>query len=143
MNQMTPDASMTAQADTRFGRVIAVSGTRITGLLEAKRAPRIGELVKVATVNSTVFGFVTGLSIDVPATAGTELRRVELEVVGEIDHRQGESAVFQRGVATYPSLDDPLLVANADDLRRVFTRPGARKMARASARCTRTPASPR
>jgi len=124
MNQMTPDASMTAQADTRFGRVIAVSGTRITGLLEAKRAPRIGELVKVATVNSTVFGFVTGLSIDVPATAGTELRRVELEVVGEIDHRQGESAVFQRGVATYPSLDDPLLVANADDLRRVFTRPG-------------------
>ncbi|TDQ85485.1 hypothetical protein A8950_0272 [Dongia mobilis] len=124
MNQMTPDAKPAAQTDTRFGRVIAVSGTRITGLLEGKKTPRVGELVKIATANSTVFGFVTGLSIDVPSTAGVEVRRVELEVVGEIDHRQGARAVFQRGVATYPSLDDPLIAADGEDLRRVFTRPG-------------------
>lgn len=131
MNMMMPD-SMNAESDTRFGRVIAVSGARVSGLLDGKsgqRAPRIGELVKIATANSTVFGFVTGLSIDVPATAGVELRRVDLEVVGEIDHRQNvsgqsASAVFQRGVATYPSLDDPMLPASQDDLRRVFTRPG-------------------
>jgi DNA helicase HerA-like ATPase len=126
MNMMMPD-SMSADSDTRFGRVIAVSGARVSGLLDGKsgqRAPRIGELVKIVTANSTVFGFVTGLSIDVPATAGVELRRVDLEVVGEIDHRQGAGAVFQRGVATYPSLDDPMLPASQDDLRRVFTRPG-------------------
>lgn len=125
-----PDAlsagAMTTEASTRFGRVIAVSGSRITGLLEAKsgtRAPRVGELVKITTVNSTVFGFVTGLTVDRPG-ASDELRRVELEVAGEIDHRQNGRAVFQRGVATYPSLDDPLQAADADDLRRVFTRPG-------------------
>lgn len=123
MNQISPD-SPNPDAATRFGRVIAVSGTRIVALLDGAKAPRIGELVKITTANSTVFGFVTGLSIDVPATTGVELRRVELEVVGEIDHRNNGRAVFQRGVATYPSLDDPLLPAAQDDLRRVFTRPG-------------------
>ena len=128
MNQMLPEAPGVDVA-TRFGRVIAVSGTRIVALLDGSKAPRIGELVKIATANSTVFGFVTGLSIDVPATTGVELRRVELEVVGEIDRRNdgrapSGQAVFQRGVATYPSLDDPLLPAAQDDLRRVFTRPG-------------------
>lgn len=133
-----PDASaagtMTADSNTRFGRVIAVSGSRITGLLEAgraMRAPRVGELIKISTANSTVFGFVTGLSIDHPG-GPQELRKVELEVVGEIDHRQDggaaqRGAAFQRGVATYPSLDDPLQAADADDLRRVFTRPRERQ----------------
>lgn len=132
MNVMTPDARA-MNLDTRFGRVIAVSGTRVVGLIDpqsAAKAPRVGELVKIATANSTVFGFVTALSIDHPAANGAqelrpvELRRVELELVGEIDHRANGNAVFQRGVATYPSLDDPLLPAMGDDLRRVFTRPG-------------------
>lgn len=123
---MTSD-SMTTDSTTRFGRVIAVSGTRIVGLLDgmtAQRTPRVGELIKIATANSTVFGFVTGLAIDNPTAEGGGLRRVELEVVGEIDLRQNGKATFQRGVATYPSLDDPLLQASQDDLRRVFTRPG-------------------
>lgn len=123
MNQMSSEISGT-DAIARFGRVIAVAGTRIVALLDGAKAPRIGELVKITTVNSTVFGFVTGLSIDIPSTSGVELRRVELEVVGEIDHRNNGRAIFQRGVATYPSLDDPLLPAAQDDLRRVFTRPG-------------------
>lgn len=126
LNAGAMTADIAAAADTRFGRVIAVSGSRITGLLDAGagiRAPRVGELIKITTANSTVFGFVTGLSIDHPG-APQELRKVELEVVGEIDHRQNGRASFQRGVATYPSLDDPLLAADGDDLRRVFTRPG-------------------
>ncbi|WP_374369414.1 ATP-binding protein [Dongia sp.] len=126
MNVMTSD-SMTTDSTTRFGRVIAVSGTRIVGLLDgavAQRTPRVGELIKIATANSIVFGFVTGLAIDNPGAEGGGLRRVELEVVGEIDLRQNGKATFQRGVATYPSLDDPLLQASQDDLRRVFTRPG-------------------
>ncbi|MBL8708929.1 MAG: DUF87 domain-containing protein [Rhodospirillaceae bacterium] len=127
MNVMTPE-TRAMDLDTRFGRVIAVSGTRVVGLIDPQspaKAPRVGELVKIVTANSTVFGFVTALSIDHPAANGAqELRRVELELVGEIDHRANGNAVFQRGVATYPSLDDPLLPAMGDDLRRVFTRPG-------------------
>lgn len=135
MNMINPEAmNMDAgKADTRqtggtrFGRVIAVTGSRITGQLEAHqgaRAPRVGELVKIATANSTVFGFVTALTIDHPGQVGSELRRVELEVAGEIDHRGNGHAIFQRGVATYPSLDDPIEAAQQEDLRRVFMRPG-------------------
>lgn len=132
MNALTPEARAMDLA-TRFGRVIAVSGTKVVGLIDpqsAAKAPSVGELVKIATANSTVFGFVTALAIDHPAGnhaasgGAPELRRVELELVGEIDHRANGSAVFQRGVATYPSLDDPLLPATGEDLRRVFTRPG-------------------
>jgi DNA helicase HerA-like ATPase len=124
-------APVTAPAN-RLGRVIAVSGAKVVGLLErdgtSTRGPHIGELIKIVTDESTVFGFVTGISIDHPRLEGPsqrdqELRRVELELVGEIDHRSGVHAPFQRGVSNFPALDDVMARASSDDLRRVFTRP--------------------
>nr|WP_298685589.1 DUF87 domain-containing protein [uncultured Dongia sp.] len=118
--------SAATETASRMGRVIAVSGAKVVGLLQrdgATRGPHIGELIKIVTDDSTVFGFVTGISIDNPQQRDQELRRVELELVGEIDHRSGANAAFQRGVSNFPALDDVLARATSDDLRRVFTRP--------------------
>ncbi|MBK8159735.1 MAG: ATP-binding protein [Rhodospirillaceae bacterium] len=126
---VTPPAAAFAN---RLGRVIAVSGAKVVGLLErdAKmdaaqpvRGPHIGELIKIMTDQSTVFGFVTGLNVEHPLQRDREMRRVELELVGEIDHRGGDNASFQRGVSSFPALDDVMARASSDDLRRVFTRP--------------------
>ena len=48
---------------------------------------------------------------------------MDLELVGEIDHRAGDNAPFQRGVSNFPALDDVMARASSEDLRRVFTRP--------------------
>ena len=114
-----------AASDHHLGRVMAVAGARVTALLQREhngtRGPHIGDLVKIVTEHSTVFGFVTALNVDHPGQAN-ELRRAELEMVGEIDHRAGDDAPFQRGVTAFPALDDKLAPATSDDLRRVFTR---------------------
>ncbi|WP_303978907.1 ATP-binding protein [Dongia mobilis] len=126
---VTPPAAAPAN---RLGRVIAVSGAKVVGLLERdakadlaqpQRGPHIGELIKIVTDESTVFGFVTGISVEHPLQRDRELRRVELELVGEIDHRAGDNAPFQRGVSNFPALDDVMARASSEDLRRVFTRP--------------------
>ena len=69
---VTPPAAAPAN---RLGRVIAVSGAKVVGLLERdakadlaqpQRGPHIGELIKIVTDESTVFGFVTGISVEHP-----------------------------------------------------------------------------
>ena len=115
----------TPETASQLGRVMAVSGAKVVGQLQREkngtRGPHVGELVKIVTDHSTVFGFVTALGIDNPGQP-QELRRVELEMVGEIDHRGGDDAPFQRGVTAFPALDDVLARATSEDLRRVFTR---------------------
>ncbi|WP_374652376.1 ATP-binding protein [Dongia sp.] len=117
--------SATEPGSRQLGRVMAVAGARVTGLLQREkggaRGPYIGELVKILTQHSTVFGFVTALCTDHPGQP-QEMRKVEMEMVGEIDHRGGADAPFQRGVTAFPALDDELARASSDDLRRVFTR---------------------
>ena len=85
----------------RLGRVIAVSGGKVVGLLERSgagpetaRAPHIGELVKIVTENSTVFGFVTGIGIDNPLNRELELRRVELELASTTRPRWSRSTAM-------------------------------------------------
>lgn len=119
----------------RIARVVSVSGSGLIALLDApigdddsarSNAPQIGELVKVATRGSTVFGIVTGLNIPLPddSQGQRELRIIEVELIGEIEHLEGDAHPnFQRGVSSYPSLDDTICRATQDDLQRVFVRP--------------------
>jgi DNA helicase HerA-like ATPase len=116
------------EASSPLGKVMAVAGARVTGLLlpdsvrgAGGRGPYIGELVKIVTEHTTVFGFVTAIGMEHPGQAG-ELRKAEIEMVGEINHRAGDDAPFQRGITAYPRLDDMMARATSDDLRRVFTR---------------------
>ncbi len=131
LSSNTVDPRSTA-ADSTLGKVMAVAGARVTGLLlpgsgaagSGVRGPYIGELVKIVTEHTTVFGFVTAIGIEHPGQAN-ELRKAEIEMVGEINHRAGDAAPFQRGVTAYPGLDDVVARATSEDLRRVFTRPVA------------------
>src|SRR5689334_8648872 len=95
----------------RIARVVSVSGGRLIALLDAtvgedgvvrSDAPQIGELVKIATRGSTVFGVVAGLNIPLPDdTSGQkELRIIEVELIGEIERIEGDKPVnFQRGIS--------------------------------------------
>jgi uncharacterized protein len=119
----------------KIARVISVSGSQLVALLgktasedsAAKiAAPQIGEMIKLETRNSTVFGIVTGLNIPLPESSGeqTELRIVEIELIGEIERSaDGKKTTFQRGVSSFPSLDDTIFRATLEDLQRVFIRP--------------------
>jgi DNA helicase HerA-like ATPase len=119
----------------RIARVVSVSGGRLIALIDMtvgedgalhSDAPQIGELVKIATRGSMVFGFVAGLNIPLPddTSAQRELRIIEVELIGEMERAgNGEYVNFQRGVSFFPSLDDTICLATQDDLQRVFVRP--------------------
>jgi len=132
----TPTAPQETQAhDLRVGRVVSVSGSQvimlldnieIAGDLESPAALQIGALVKMYTMESTVFGMVSGLSIPIPSqdAAQTEMRIVEIELVGEaISTEAGSQATFQRGISFAPALGESVFAATQDDLKQVYARP--------------------
>jgi len=132
----TPTAPQETQAhDLRVGRVVSVSGsqvimlldnTEIAGDLESPAALQIGALVKMYTMESTVFGMVSGLSIPIPSqdAAQTEMRIVEIELVGEaISTEAGSQATFKRGISFAPALGESVFAATQDDLKQVYARP--------------------
>ena len=115
----------------RIGRVISVSGSQVIGLLDADtvdaagrpiRPPEIGSVVKIETPTSTIIALVTGVSIPIPETMEqrTELKIMELEMVGEIDQTPGVVRRFQRGVSMHPALGDSVRFTGREDLELVF-----------------------
>lgn len=128
---------MPEQDSTRIGRVRHVLGATITVALDpdlAGVAPiyrgrlqpvgQIGSLVRIpqglvdliATVNLVGIAELTGSIAPANAIQRDE-RWLQIELLGEIDH--GTSR-FQRGVGTYPGLDDPVHFATPDELKSVF-----------------------
>lgn len=85
---------------------------------------QIGSLVRipqglvdlVATVSLVGIAELAGVQ---PPTAAVQTgeRWLQVQLLGEIVRSTGR---FERGVATYPALDDPVHFATADDLRSVF-----------------------
>jgi DNA helicase HerA-like ATPase len=84
----------------------------------------MGTLVKLHSRVSTVYGMITGLRVPLPSLEPSEkdLRLAELELVGEIQGADG-TGFFRRGVSAYPALDEPVYLASAIDLAKVYTRP--------------------
>ncbi len=127
--------SRTSREEMRIGRVVSVSGSQVIVMLENQelqnmKGPggeiQIGGLVKMHTSASTLFGMISGLSIPIPSeeASETEMRIVEMELVGEAIIREGEDkAVFQRGVSFCPSLGDAVYTTTQDDLKQVYARP--------------------
>jgi hypothetical protein len=126
-----PAAMGLTSDDIRIARVVSVSGTRMSGLLDrpgdpaAWSTPQFGDVVKMVMPKATVFALVTGLSIALPRHAGAdpEAQIIELELFGEIERVEGVKKSFQRGISTYPSLDHAIYQASAADLHSVFIRP--------------------
>jgi len=122
--------------DLRVGRVIAITPSQAIILLERRDAVgnadliiplEMGTLVKLHSRVSIVYGMITGLRVPLPSLepSDKDLRLVELELVGEIRHADGPSGFFRRGVSGYPALDEPVYLASASDLAKVYARPHA------------------
>ncbi|HEX3537197.1 MAG TPA: ATP-binding protein [Stellaceae bacterium] len=121
-------------ADLRIGRIIAVSASQAIVLLEPQKGDgrdgnawplEMGTLVKARTRPSTVFGLVTGLRVPLPSLEPSEkdLKLVEVDFAGEIMNEPDSGGAFRRGVSAYPALEEPIYLANAGDLAKVYAQP--------------------
>jgi hypothetical protein len=131
---------MSERDPTCIGRVRHVLGATITVALDpdlAGVAPiyrgrlqpvgQIGSLVRIpqglvdliATVNLVGIAELAGPLAPAKAVQCDE-RWLQVQLLGEIDRGTGR---FQRGVGSYPGLDDPVHFATADQLRSVFPHP--------------------
>ena len=123
-----------SEAEQAIGRVVCVSGSQIITLLESGDAEKAnvsdagiqkGRLVKMLTPERTLFGLVNALSVPAPSSNGRdeEIRIVELEVLGEVDHKATNgSGGFKRGVSVFPALGDAVYSAGPEDLAMVYRR---------------------
>jgi uncharacterized protein len=127
-------SSVSECIDLRVGRVIAVTPSQAIALLERRDATgardlamplEMGTLVKLHSRVSIVYGMITGLRVPLPSPepSDRDLRLVELELVGEILDINGNIGFFRRGVSAHPALDEPVYLASAEDLSRVYARP--------------------
>lgn len=110
-------------ADEVIGHVVAVHGSKITGVLAAAATGagvEFGGIVKLALAETQIFGVVAGLWIEAAATEAAA-RMLRVELLGEI----AAGGRFQRGVCRYPRLGEPIVTAGHGDLERIFARPTA------------------
>ena len=136
---------MPEQHPTFIGQVRHVLGSTVTVELDsslAGAAPiyrghlqligQIGSLVRIPQGLVDLVGAVILLGIS--ELSGTQEpsrsvqngdRWLQVQLLGEIDRSTG---IFQRGVGSYPGLDDPVHFTTADDLRSVFPGPSDRHM---------------
>ena len=136
---------MSDKDPTRIGRVRHVLGSTVTVALDndlAGTAPiyhgrlqsigQIGSLVRIpqgivdliASVNLVGIAELSGPTI--PAeTVQRDERWLQVQLLGEIDLGTGR---FQRGVGSFPGLDDPVHFATAQQLRAVFPSPDAKNL---------------
>ena len=129
------DDLQVANAEGPIGRVVSIAGSQVMVLLEylvtqdASELPidlQIGAVVKMLTLESTVFGMVSGLSIPIPSqnSADPEMMMVELELIGEAIAIAGaDKQVFQRGVSFCPSLRSAVYTTTHEDLQQIYAQP--------------------
>ncbi len=133
---LSGEARASAAEERRVvGRVVMVSGARVTGLLYRADSPkrlcggvRIGALVRMRTQESDVFGIVVGLRVNDPALLPEDAEgMVEVELLCEVmdDHGEGGAGTFKRGVSVYPDLGTDIVTATREELASVYARPDA------------------
>jgi hypothetical protein len=130
------DAPAAAPQPQRIGLITAVSGFKLTCLLQGPAASsqggaaygvaQIGSLVKVPTANAWAFGFIEALTLHQRATDSTPQRAAtaEIELLGELAVAvPGAPPSFSRGVSTYPVLGSTAYAATERDLARIYAKP--------------------
>ncbi len=118
--------------DLCIGRVIAVSPSRIIARIEVERDPlgssaqlAIGNLVKLYTATTTIYGMISGLRVPLPSrTPADDLKIGEIDLIGEmVSDEDGESVRFRRGVSEFPVLGDAIYRTSPEDLAQVYAPP--------------------
>jgi uncharacterized protein len=128
---------MTERDPTCIGRVRHVLGSQVTVALDLDlagvapifrgRLQPIGQIGSLVRIPQGLVDLIATVSLlGIAELAGAQLpsevvqtgeRWLQVELLGEIDRGTGR---FQRGVGSYPGLDDPVHFATADDLTAVF-----------------------
>lgn len=123
----------------RVAHIVSVAGAQAIALVEqpvsqggASSDYRIemGALMKILTSRSLVFGVVSAISCPAPENSSNDgaqdLEFVELNLAGEIAiDAYSQDGIFQRGVASLPSVGDAVYFATPEDLQRVYSIPQA------------------
>ena len=125
-----------AEAPVRIAHVVSVSGSHAVAILERSAEPvlrskdpriQIGSVVKILTPGASVIGLVSSVSSPMPDLDGKkeEMGLIEINLAGETRIDDGSRRLaFHRGVASLPSLGDPIYLADKHDLTRIYAPPG-------------------
>ena len=85
-------------------------------------------MVLIEVPGSAVVGTISAISAPMPEMAGRthDIALIEINLTGEIEDVDGadQAPQFRRGVARLPSLGDPVLMSDRDDLACIFAPPG-------------------
>ncbi|MBZ0217461.1 MAG: ATP-binding protein, partial [Fimbriimonadaceae bacterium] len=130
---MTAEPIAEDNPENALGRIVSVNGSQAIILL-AQAGPGsgkvnvnrtdMGTLLRIDTPYSMVLGLVSAQSVPAPNTGsdGTEIRIVELDLVGEIiKNEAGVATTFRRGVSHYPSLGDLVFSMTGALLKKAYT----------------------
>lgn len=132
-----PNGSQLAQPAglVRIGHIVSVAGSHAIAMLERSNSveqrasdPRIhvGGVVRIQIPGSAVVGLISAISAPLPEIDGkkNDIGLIEINLTGEIcitdASRRG---VFRRGVSALPSLGDPVVMADQNDLAAIFAPP--------------------
>ena len=128
---------MAASSDTQIGVVREVLGARVTVAIDPElagvapiwegRVQPVGQVGALVRIPQGLVDLVAGVSLvgirqddsDVGTGVSIGERWMQVQLLGELD----ASGKFQRGVSSYPGLDDPVHFATASELRGVFPVP--------------------
>jgi len=132
-------ATAPASDRVRIGHVVSVSGSHAVAVLERSddalaraKDPRVqvGAVVRIQVPGAAVVGLISAISAPMPEMGGKtyDIGLIEINLTGQITV-EGDGPVFRRGVATLPSLGDPVALSDRDDLACIFA-PKARRSIR-------------
>jgi DNA helicase HerA-like ATPase len=132
MQLQSAEAAMTATAEAAshsLGRVVSVRGSRASVKFPAASPgtrvgtrPTVGKFLGIHTGASLLIGVITDIALEAPGVANAhEYHAIaQVELVGEIAKHGTASAHFQRGVAEYPAIADPVALLGTDELPLIF-----------------------
>jgi uncharacterized protein len=124
MNVESPPLSPSTKSRSPLGRVTAVNGSQATIVIEAG-IPSAGEAAQVTVGRfmgitrggATIIGLVTEVAeqqINPDPPAYRSIARLDL--IGEI----GADRQFQRGVADYPTIGNPVMLVDRNELGLIY-----------------------
>jgi DNA helicase HerA-like ATPase len=109
------------------GRVMSIGGSHaVIGLTAGGRATdreqaTVGKFMGLMSGASMIIGLITEIGEQAAVVSGGQAYRsvARLDLIGEIRSDAGK-AVFQRGVANYPSIGDSAIMMSEEDLRLIY-----------------------
>lgn len=112
---MDPLAYVVSITGSRVGAGVLRSSQNTPGGLRAT----VGRLVRIRSGEALVFGIITEMSLDTTEAARERgyIATAMIDLVGEL---KGGGAIFQRGVASYPTIGDPVALAGRAELQLVY-----------------------